>query len=172
MDVESLATPKVGLIAGQWFSALVMFSCMASAGTAKDSARGYVVAIGVLAWLATSGLVACYLLGYAGAMPTFHVDYQGPVLQITGKLTVDLVYYCLFTFFSLVAFFCAAGHAHGSGNAAASAFFAVLLTGTTGAAALLTYKEAADEALMSEGPMLNPGQPASMSGPSNLPPNF
>ena len=84
----------------------------------------------------------------------------------------DLVYYCLFTFFSLVAFFCAAGHAHGSGNAAASAFFAVLLTGTTGAAALLTYKEAADEALMSEGPMLNPGQPASMSGPSNLPPNF
>merc|ERR1739848_18994 len=72
-------------------------------------------------WLLTSAFSVCYLMGYNHQLPVIHLDHQGPVLQITGKLNLELVYYAVFSFLSLVAFFCAASHAHGSGNAAASA---------------------------------------------------
>ena len=98
-----------------------MFSTMASASKHNDSARQYVVAIGVIMWLLTSAIAVCYLLSYQHELPLIHLDHQGPVLQITGKLTLELVYYAVFGFLSLVAFFCAASHANGSGAAAASA---------------------------------------------------
>ena len=82
-----------------------MFSTMSSAGHAGDSARQYVVAIGVIMWLLTSAIGVCYLLSYNHELPLIHLDHQGPVLQITGKLTLELVYYALFGFLSLVAFF-------------------------------------------------------------------
>merc|ERR1711959_453857 len=82
-------------------------------------------------WLVTSAISVCYLFGYNDHLPIIHLDHQGSVLQITGKLTLELVYYALFSFLSLVAFFCAASHAHGSGAAAASAFFGVVLTVAT-----------------------------------------
>mmetsp|Transcript_15870 Transcript_15870/g.40465 ORF Transcript_15870/g.40465 Transcript_15870/m.40465 type:complete len:169 (+) Transcript_15870:175-681(+) len=162
MDVGEIATPKGGLLAAQWFSALVMFSTMAAANSQRsDSARQYVIAIGVIAWLCTTALIAAFLLGYAHQLPTFHLDHQGPVLQITGKLTADLVYQALFAFLSLVAFFCAASHAHGSGNAAASAFFSMILTVTTLGAAFTTYKDLSEE--LSQGPILQPGAPSSVN---------
>ena len=102
-------------------TSLIMFSTMASASKHNDSARQYVVAIGVIMWLLTSAIAVCYLLSYQHELPLIHLDHQGPVLQITGKLTLELVYYAVFGFLSLVAFFCAASHANGSGAAAASA---------------------------------------------------
>merc|ERR1712183_1016473 len=115
---------------------------MASASKHNDSARQYVVAIGVIMWLLTSAIAVCYLLSYQHELPLIHLDHQGPVLQITGKLT-------------LVAFFCAASHANGSGAAAASAFFSVVLTIGTIASCFITYRELSEE-MSSSGPILNP----------------
>merc|ERR1711959_26169 len=131
----------------------------------NDSARQYVVAIGVIMWLLTSAIAVCYLLSYQHELPLIHLDHQGPVLQITGKLTLELVYYAVFGFLSLVAFFCAASHANGSGAAAASAFFSVVLTIGTIASCFITYRELSEE-MSSSGPILNPGQPASVSQPA------
>merc|ERR1711937_456601 len=139
-----------------------MFSTMASAGD-RDSARGYVIAIGVIMWLLTSAIAVCYLLSYNHELPMIRLDHQGPVVQITGKLTLELVYYAVFSFLSLVAFFCAASHAHGSGNAAASAFFSIVVFGTTLVSCFMTYKDLSHE--MTGGPILEPGQPASVSHP-------
>merc|ERR1711937_32328 len=139
-----------------------MFSTMASAGD-RDSARGYVIAIGVIMWLLTSAIAVCYLLSYNHELPMIHLDHQGPVVQITGKLTLELVYYALFSFLSLVAFFCAASHAHGSGAAAASAFFAIVVTVCTIVSSFITYKDLSEE--MAGGPILQPGAPASVTQP-------
>lgn len=166
MDVGAMATTRGGLLAAEWLTSLIMFSTMSSAGHHGDTARQYVVAIGVIMWLLTSALAASYLLTLQHDLPTIHLDHQGPVLQITGKLSIELVYYALFSFLSLVAFFCAAVHAHGSGAAAASAFFGVVLAAATGASCVLTYRDLADD--LSGGPQLNPGQPASVSQPSQF----
>ena len=69
------------------FASLVMFSTMAAAKE-SDSARQYVVAIGVIMWLITSAIAVCYLFGYNDHLPVIHLDHQGNVLQITGKLTL------------------------------------------------------------------------------------
>ncbi len=128
---------------------------MASASKHNDSARQYVVAIGVIMWLVTSALAVCYLLGYMHQLPVIHLDHQGPVLQISGKLTLELVYYALFSFLSLVAFFCAASHAQGSGNAAASAFFAIVVAVGTLCSLFTTYRDCAEEAGAGAGPILH-----------------
>ena len=160
------APPGLALLLPLKLTSLIMFSTMSSAGHHGDTARQYVVAIGVIMWLLTSALAASYLLTLQHDLPTIHLDHQGPVLQITGKLSIELVYYALFSFLSLVAFFCAAVHAHGSGAAAASAFFGVVLAAATGASCVLTYRDLADD--LSGGPQLNPGQPASVSQPSQF----
>merc|ERR1712216_750288 len=165
MDVGAMATTRGALLAGEWLTSLIMFSTMASASKHNDSARQYVVAIGVIMWLLTSAIAVCYLLSYQHELPLIHLDHQGPVLQITGKLTLELVYYAVFGFLSLVAFFCAASHANGSGAAAASAFFSVVLTIGTIASCFITYRELSEE-MSSSGPILNPGQPASVSQPA------
>jgi hypothetical protein len=139
-----------------------MFSTMAAAKQ-SDSARQYVVAIGVIMWLVTSAISVCYLFGYNDHLPIIHLDHQGSVLQITGKLTLELIYYALFSFLSLVAFFCAASHAHGSANAGASAFFAIVVTVCTFVSCFVTYKDLSEE--MAGGPILQPGAPASVTQP-------
>merc|ERR1711959_761824 len=50
-------------------------------------------------WLLTSAFSVCYLMGYNHQLPVIHLDHQGPVLQITGKLTLELVYYAVFSFY-------------------------------------------------------------------------
>mmetsp|Transcript_17786 Transcript_17786/g.36505 ORF Transcript_17786/g.36505 Transcript_17786/m.36505 type:complete len:175 (+) Transcript_17786:185-709(+) len=172
LDIGAMATTRGALLSAEWFASLVMFSTMASASKHNDSARQYVVAIGVIMWLITSALAVCYLMGYSSQLPMIHLDHQGPVLQITGKLTLELVYYAVFSFLSLVAFFCAASHAQGSGNAAASAFFAIVVAVSTLCSLFMTYRDLADEMGAGNGPILQPGQPASVSQPVGVPTQF
>mmetsp|Transcript_8974 Transcript_8974/g.22116 ORF Transcript_8974/g.22116 Transcript_8974/m.22116 type:complete len:110 (+) Transcript_8974:182-511(+) len=82
LDIGAMATTRGALLSAEWFASLVMFSTMASASKHNDSARQYVVAIGVIMWLITSALAVCYLMGYSSQLPMIHLDHQGPVLQV------------------------------------------------------------------------------------------
>ena len=80
-----------------------------------------------MVWLLSMALLAVYSLGLIFTSPVLSLDYQGPVIQITGRTSLDLVYFAVFgllTFTSTIAGFTsfesgAAGESQPEGAAAA-----------------------------------------------------
>mmetsp|Transcript_1869 Transcript_1869/g.5162 ORF Transcript_1869/g.5162 Transcript_1869/m.5162 type:complete len:174 (-) Transcript_1869:58-579(-) len=147
IDGGFLSTRKGGNLAVQWLASLIAFSCMASAGVGEEPRLQYFVAAGVMVWLLSMGLLIAFtLLGYTHT-PLVSLEWQGPVVQLTGRLSLELIYYLVFTIMAFAAFVCGASGAKGKpGTAGAATFFMGLVLGTLGFGSFVEYSLLAEDA--------------------------
>ncbi len=144
---------------------MLAFSCMVNVG-ADGSARKFFVAIGVIVWLISMGLMALYVMGNSVGLPTLQLDLPGPLIGYSGRYSYEFLYYAVFSFFTAVAFLCGATHVAGQTGASAATFFMFVVMGTELGAGFIEYKDLQDVQDAEYLPDSSGGAPASVAAPT------
>merc|ERR1711904_640430 len=142
MDFAALNTKKGLTLVGQFACSMLAFSCMVNVG-ADGSARKFFVAIGVIVWLISMGLMALYVMGNSVGLPTLQLDLPGPLIGYSGRYSYEFLYY-----------------------ASAATFFMFVVMGTELGAGFIEYKDLQDVQDAEYLPDSSGGAPASVAAPT------